>query len=87
MKITRVLIAAYQLSEIFPDDITYLKLDIEDKSEENISEYFQISFDFISSCPKGENILVHCKSGVSRSATIVTAYLIQKYCLTAYDAY
>ena len=49
------------------------KIEIMDVVEQNIIQYFGECLNFI----KGEEkIFVHCKSGASRSATIVIAYLM-----------
>ena len=62
------------------NNIDYLFLYLNDLSTENISKYFEKSYDFINShINKGENVLVHCRAGVSRSATLVLNYLIRKY--------
>ena len=65
------------MDESFPknkyEGITYKKINISDTIEENIICHFGECLKFI----KGEdNILVHCKSGASRSATIVIAFIM-----------
>jgi protein-tyrosine phosphatase len=60
--------------------IIYKKITIKDIPAANISTYFQESANYIDKVLKtGEsNILIHCKAGVSRSASIVIAYLMIK---------
>jgi hypothetical protein len=50
---------------------------MKDSTKENIECIFYMCFDFINKC-KSENkkILIHCYQGISRSACLVTAYLI-----------
>lgn len=62
-------------------DFTYIK--IPDSPNENIGKYFDLTFDLIENkISKGENVLVHCFAGVSRSSTIVLNYLIKKFYMT-----
>lgn len=61
------------------DDIQYLRVPIHD-SHVSIKQYFQETFDFIDAGLKnGEGVLVHCYAGISRSPTIVCAYLMKRY--------
>jgi dual specificity phosphatase 12 len=49
-----------------------------DAPQQNIIQYFDETFDFIHHILEGEGrVLVHCVAGVSRSATIITAYLMR----------
>ena len=52
--------------------------------EVNIIKYFKECIEFIE---KADKVFVHCLCGVSRSATIVIAYLMWKAHCGYYDAY
>jgi len=60
--------------------IEYLAIDIEDDEDEDISPYFTHTNQFIQKCQQSTNhgkVLIHCHAGVSRSTSIVLAYLIE----------
>ncbi|XP_064466489.1 dual specificity protein phosphatase 3-like [Ornithodoros turicata] len=67
--------------------IEYLGLRLIDMPQEDISAHFDKSAEFIESCleRKGK-VLVHCRMGMSRSATITIAYLMIKKGMTVDDA-
>jgi dual specificity phosphatase 12 len=68
------IIEYYQKNNI---DFLYLKLP--DALEANISQYFDISFDFIDAhVRRKQNVLIHCWAGVSRSATLILNYILKK---------
>lgn len=60
-------------------------------SRENIIQHFPTAIDFIDDALKDKNgtnaVLVHCFYGVSRSSTLVIAYLMKKYSLTYQKAF
>jgi len=57
--------------------ITYLDLPLDDASNINISIFFPLTKQFIDTAiSSNNNVLVHCQMGISRSSTIVIAYLI-----------
>eukprot|EP00922_Rhytidocystis_sp_ex-Travisia-forbesii_P019434 GHVS01028773.1.p1 GENE.GHVS01028773.1~~GHVS01028773.1.p1 ORF type:complete len:369 (-),score=45.17 GHVS01028773.1:323-1429(-) len=62
-----------------PPILTYYRVCLEDTSCEPIKLYFEEVGEFIDSfMVRGEGVLVHCKAGVSRSATIIISYLVGK---------
>ncbi len=52
---------------------------IDDRPDENIKKHFNSTFNFIKRGPT----VVHCAAGISRSTTIVAAFLMRTYKLTA----
>ena len=58
--------------------ITHKTINIADALNSEIFPHFLDCSEFIDQALKKGNILVHCKMGVSRSASIVVAYLIHK---------
>lgn len=68
--------------------IVYQQVPIDDTWQQNISSYFYSSIEFIRSAQAANSkVLVHCKAGVSRSPTIVIAYLMQASKMTLTEAY
>lgn len=67
---------------------TYLHIYADDlPSTDLITNEFNKCFEFISQAiDKGQQVLIHCHAGVSRSATIAAMYLMRKYCLTRQQA-
>ena len=57
----------------------HLRIPAYDIPTEDISQYFEQTYNFIDMVRKKTNVLVHCHAGISRSSTIVIAYLLKKY--------
>ncbi|KAK2599479.1 hypothetical protein N8I77_011231 [Diaporthe amygdali] len=58
----------------------HLMIPLEDKANADLMEYFDQTYEFMQTSLRDDhNILVHCKSGRSRSVAVVIAYLQRKY--------
>jgi len=87
--ITHVIIALTGLPPPYPDDFKYLSLPAIDVESFDLSQHFDNSNRFISETLENDpdnKIYVHCVCGVSRSVSIVCAYLIQEHGLTPLEA-
>lgn len=66
----------------------YKRLPATDSNKQNLRQYFEEAFEFIEEAQQaGMGLLIHCQAGVSRSATIVIAYLMKHTWMTMTDAY
>lgn len=74
----------------FPDQFKYMTYYLKDSNSEDLSPLFYRTLDWIQSAVSGGGrVLVHCKEGVSRSATFVIAYLMWRFSMPldkAHDA-
>jgi protein-tyrosine phosphatase len=61
-----------------PPNIRRLSIDLEDIQSSQIYNFFNTTYHFIDDNMRSTNVLVHCMAGVSRSATLVIAYLMKK---------
>ncbi|KAJ9185003.1 hypothetical protein P3X46_004683 [Hevea brasiliensis] len=59
---------------------------IRDMESEDLLDYLDVCLDFIDRSRKEGSVLVHCFAGVSRSAAIITAYLMRTEQLSQEDA-
>ena len=62
------------------NNISYLRIPVDDTCDQHIEKYFDLTYNFIEKCIKeNKKVLVHCRMGISRSATILIAYFMRKY--------
>lgn len=74
--ITHIL-SVYNNAKPVLEDMTYLCIHAADASSQNLSQHFKECISFIHECRlNGGACLVHCLAGVSRSTTMVVAYLM-----------
>lgn len=67
-----------QLDSTIKDNFNVLWINIDDTFAVDIKKYFDETNEFIQKCKeKNEKILVHCQMGISRSSSIVLAYLMK----------
>jgi len=75
-------------SKEFSKQLEYYRVDVEDMSIEPIELFFGEATEFIHSWVSREQpVLVHCRAGVSRSASVVIAYLIAFHGYSLHDAF
>ena len=81
--ITHIINASSHIRNSFPHKFKYLRIPILDGSGQNISNFFEETYAFIESARKTNGrVLVHCYAGISRSSTIVIAYIMRKHLST-----
>ena len=69
-------------------EFTYHRIPIIDGPSIDIKKYFDETFKIIDETIKNnKNIFVHCHAGISRSATIVIAYIMKKNNIKMNEAY
>lgn len=75
---TAVINVSRSCNNYFPDEFRYLTIPVEDSQYADLSSWFQKAITFIDQEKHlGGRVLVHCHAGVSRSATVCLAYLMQ----------
>jgi protein-tyrosine phosphatase/Leucine-rich repeat (LRR) protein len=88
LDIKYVLTAGRNLDVFLPEGMIQLELPLDDVPGENISLFFKDAFHFIDSAIKEQKgVLLHCFAGLSRSVTVMVAYLMKtRYPLSMEDA-
>eukprot|EP00957_Ditylum_brightwellii_P156965 11946025-Ditylum_brightwellii.AAC.1 len=91
-KITHVLNTAHEIPNYYEgmdgNTPVYKHLELKDDAEDNIQAEFEPCACFIDDAVEaGGRCLVHCQAGISRSATIVIAYLMCRRNMSLRDAF
>ncbi|CAM9952801.1 unnamed protein product [Lampetra fluviatilis] len=77
-----------EIDNFFPGAFEYRNVRVYDVDSVNLRSYWNETYNFISLAKsKGSKCLVHCKMGVSRSASTVIAYAMKEYGWTLEHAY
>jgi len=77
----------YTSVELVTQGVIHMRIQIYDYDDEPIYDVFERTCDFISNAlKKGDCVYVHCMMGISRSPTIIAAYLIKCCEMTAREA-
>ena len=77
--ITHILCTILGVDPVYPKDFKYKNIYLRDVSSQIIMDYLDECSDFIQEAKEsGGKVLVHCMCGISRSASMVIAYLIAK---------
>ena len=70
--------ATKEISNYYPNDFEYKNYDLLDINDDSITEHLEDAYNFITK-NKDKNILVHCFMGASRSASLISYYIMKKY--------
>ncbi|CAD8057813.1 unnamed protein product [Paramecium sonneborni] len=84
MKIRAVLTASQETAIKYQEHVVHFHEIImaHDKADYDIIQHFEQAYEFIDRHRKYTNVFVHCFAGISRSASMVIAYLMKKYNLS-----
>jgi protein-tyrosine phosphatase len=87
-KITHVLnIGAHTATATLQGLVGYRRIHVDDTEDSDLAAYFDRAIDFIEQARASEGrVLVHCVAGISRSPTVVAAYLIRTRGYTVAEA-
>jgi len=86
-KIKYILNVTDDIPFFFKNNFEYARIPIKDNPAVNISFFFNHSSSYIENRIRDGNIFIHCYAGISRSSSIVIAYLIIKKKYSYKDAY
>ena len=86
--VTHILCVAGGIDRFYPKQFEYKVIEIDDAQDEDISAHFESCSEFIDNalCNESNKVLVHCFAGMSRSVTVVSAYLMLKLRIFAVPA-
>jgi len=88
LKITHIVNCAREADNLFPSEFRYLNIPVGDRANEKIYTYFREACNFINRAKGiGGTVLVHCLGGISRSPTVILAYLIFEYKMSLSKAF
>lgn len=78
--ITHILCTILGVDPVFPKDFVYKNVHLRDNERQNVMPYLDQCVEYIEAALKnGGRVFVHCMCGVSRSSTMVIAYLISRH--------
>ena len=78
--VTHIINVTSDLPNVFESDksLSYLRIAVDDTFSQRISDHFEAAIKFIEQARIANGVVfVHCAAGISRSTTIVMAYLIK----------
>lgn len=69
-----------EIDNFFPGSFKYLNVRVYDDEKTDLLKHWDDTFKYITKAKnEGSKVLVHCKMGVSRSASVVIAYAMKAY--------
>ena len=89
LKLTHMINVSVEHQCVFVEKIKYLHIELEDKEDVSLKDRFDEAINFMNMTFQNSSnrMLVHCNLGISRSSTLILAYLMKIYNATLYEAY
>ncbi len=87
--VTHILNMATGVQNYFPETFIYLKIDLLDLPTADLASQLPRCLRFIDDALRSDctnRVLLHCNAGVSRSASVAIAYLMEQHRLTLSEA-
>ncbi len=85
--ITHVLNVTREIDNFFPAVFTYKNVREYDEESTDLLKYLDRTYKFIKRAKEsGGRVLIHCKMGISRSATVTIAFIMKEYGLSLKEA-
>jgi len=79
--VTHILNVTREIDNFFPAGFRYLNIREYDVEETDLLQYWNTTYRFCRECLQaGGVVLVHCKMGISRSASTVIAFAMKHFC-------
>jgi predicted protein tyrosine phosphatase len=85
--ISHILCVAMGGRAAFPEEFEYKLIELVDSEEENLEKHIDDCNAFISQGRAKGGVLVHCAAGISRSASITIAYVMQELKMSYEEAF
>ncbi|XP_077294421.1 protein phosphatase Slingshot isoform X2 [Arctopsyche grandis] len=78
--VRHILNVTREIDNFFPGTFNYLNIRVYDDEKTDLLKHWDNTFKYISRAKdEGSKVLVHCKMGVSRSASVVIAYAMKAF--------
>lgn len=85
--VRHILNVTREIDNFFPGMFDYCNIRVYDDEKTNLLKHWDNTFKYISRAKaEGSKVLVHCKMGISRSASVVIAYAMKAYNWNLKDA-
>lgn len=77
-RVGHILNVTREIDNFFPGSFKYLNVRVYDDEKTDLLKHWDDTFKYITKAKnEGSKVLVHCKMGVSRSASVVIAYAMK----------
>eukprot|EP00117_Sycon_ciliatum_P047646 scpid71138/ scgid34015/ Protein phosphatase Slingshot homolog 1; SSH-like protein 1 len=78
--VKKILNVAGEIQNFFSGNLTYHNIRVDDVPSTDLLRYFEDTYTFLKEAKtSGDSVFVHCKMGVSRSATVVIAFAMKEH--------